>query len=377
MRLITDPRQLPAGFTLTPAERLYFQSASRSGPPFAVSAFYLSLADPTDPEDPIRRQCIPRTDEARRLSYELADPLGEGSVRAGPRLLHRYADRALLLLTDRCLSTCRHCFRRAAPPPRGRLSAAQLEATVRYLEEHPEVRELILSGGDPLTLADSSLGRVLERIRAGRPELALRIHTRAPVVWPPRVSRALAALLAAFRPLRVAVQVNHPRELSPQCVAALGRLRRRGLPLLGQTVLLRGVNDRLDVLASLMRGLAAAGVRPYYLFQGDLAAGTGHLRVPLGRGLALMRALKAELSPQELPVYALDRPGGGGKVALDRRRVARRGRRWYRLAAPPPTGRRPKRALPRAAAPGRTRCGSFFLYPAEGPLRPSFRRRIT
>ena len=311
------PGDLPAGLELRPEELDFFRRRRRHSPPFAVTRHLLALMDPADPGDPIRRQFLPTAEELSRGAGELEDPLGEDGVQPVPRLLHRYPDRALLLVTDRCAAYCRHCFRRRASPGRRRpfLSHAELERAAAYVDGHPEIRELILSGGDPLLLSDARLRALFARFRRGRPELALRVHTRLPVVLPRRITPALAQLLAGFRPLRLAVQVNHARELDPACREALRLLAEAGLPLLGQSVLLSGVNDRAETLAELFAALSGAGVRPYYLFQPDLARGTAHFRPSPARGLQVYRAAAA-LCP-EAPRFMLDLPGGGGKVQVE------------------------------------------------------------
>jgi lysine 2,3-aminomutase len=196
------------------------------------------------------------------------------------------------------------------------MSPDALARAAAYLGGHPEIRELILSGGDPLLLPDGRLGALFERFRRARPDLGLRIHTRMPVALPGRVTFELARLLSGFRPLRLAVQVNHPRELDPECREALRRLAASGLPLLGQSVLLAGVNDKAETLAALFAGLRSAGVRPYYLLQPDLARGTAHFRPSPSRGMELFRAAAALCRPDELPRYMLDLPEGGGKVPM-------------------------------------------------------------
>jgi lysine 2,3-aminomutase len=278
----------------------------------------LSLIDPRDPGDPIRRQFFPRVQELEAHPEDLADPLGEEGVRKAPGLLHRYPDRALVLVTGRCAAYCRHCFRRGFTG-RGRLRAPgprALERAAGYLAEHREVRELILSGGDPLMLPDERLLALLARFRRFRPELAFRIHTRLPVVLPERVTPELIELLSGYHPLRVVLQVNHPRELTEDLLQAVGRFTRAGIPVLNQSVLLKGVNDDQAVLSGLFRDLAAAGIRPYYLFHPDLAAGTAHLRPSLAEGLRLFEQTSRLCPAEQLPRYVRDRPGGGGKVEL-------------------------------------------------------------
>lgn len=294
------------------------RQASAQAPPFAVTGHVLSLIDPEDPDDPIRRQFFPRQEELVAHPEDLPDPLGEGAVEVVAGLLHRYPDRALLLATNRCAAYCRHCFRRGFTG-RGSARAAgpgALEPAAAYIGEHPEVRELILSGGDPLLLSDWRLQALLAVFRRRRPELAFRIHTRLPVLLPERVTPELVAVLSRFHPLRVVIQANHPRELAYACLQAVSRLVEAGISVLNQSVLLKGVNDDSGVLAELFRAQAAAGIRPYYLFQPDLAVGTSHLRPSLAEGLRLFAAA-GRLCPAELlPRYVRDLPGGGGKVAM-------------------------------------------------------------
>lgn len=333
---VTRPQDLPADFRLTPAEREFFASrgAQTQAPPFAVTRHLLSLIDPADPQDPIRRQFLPTGEELSCGTGELEDPLGEQRVQPVAGLLHRYPDRALLLVTDRCAAYCRHCFRRRQAAGRRHLASGprELARAAAYVGERREIRELILSGGDPLLLSDDLLQAVFERFRRERPELALRIHTRLPVALPRRVTPALTRLLAGFRPLRLAVQVNHPRELDPECREALRLLTAAGVPVLSQSVLLAGVNDRAETLAELFTRLFEAGVRPYYLFQPDLARGTAQFRPCPSRGLELYRAAAALCSPDCLPRYMLDLPGGGGKVPVDTALLRERSGGFFLLA---------------------------------------------
>ena len=329
---MTRPQDLPPGLELSPEERSFFRAHRRRvAPPFAVTRHLLGLLDPADPADPIRRQFLPTAAELSPGVGELDDPLGEDRVQPVPNLLHRYQDRALLLATGRCAAYCRHCFRRRGSSGQRRafLSPAELEQAAAYVGGHPEIRELILSGGDPLLLSDARLRALFARFRRERPELALRVHTRLPVVLPRRITPALVRLLAGWRPLRLVVQVNHPRELDPACRQALGLLAAAGLPLLAQSVLLAGVNDRPRILAELFAALRGAGVRPYYLFQPDLARGTAHFRPDPARGLRLYREAAA-LGP-ESPRYMLDLPGGGGKVPVEPELLGEREDGFYLL----------------------------------------------
>lgn len=316
---IRNRATLEERLSLHPEDAAFFDDP-RSGKtlPFRVTDYYLSLAGES-PDDPIRRQCVPTAAELETRPYESADPLQEGSYTPVPRLVRRYPDRALLLVNDTCAAYCRHCFRRGfTGRAAGAVTDAELTAVCGYLQRETDVKELLLSGGDPLLLDDSRLSRVLETLRSTRPDLVFRLATRAPVTLPSRITAELAAILAEYFPLWVVTQFNHPAEITPQSSAALTTLRKAGLPLLNQTVLLSGINDNAGVLAELFRGLVRLGVKPYYLFQGDLAAGTGHFRTSLEAGWRIMEELRGRHSGVAVPVYAVDLPGGGGKIVLDR-----------------------------------------------------------
>jgi len=284
--------------------------------PLRITPYWLSLAGP-GPGDPILAQCLPSPGEFEPDPDSVPDPLGESLHRAAPSLVRQYRSRALLRASGECAVHCRHCFRRTLlPSERGYISPGdQAEAAV-WLAERPEIREILVSGGDPLIAADGRIENLLSALRAARPEAVLRVCTRCPSTLPMRFTPGLVALLRSFRPLRVVTHFNHPRELSPQADEALASLIDAGIPVSVQTVLLSGINDDPDILESLFSGLARRGAHPYYLFQADLAPGTAHLRCPLSRGLDIYSELRKRLSGMELPRYAVDAPGGGGKVYL-------------------------------------------------------------
>lgn len=317
--LITQVEDLPPALAASvgPQERAYIASlAENGGLPFAVTPHYASLAG-TEADDPIRRQCIPDPREGLRTAAELDDPLGEACHRRGPRFVHQYSDRILLLAVGTCAGYCRHCFRRVwTGEAHGFIGPQELDAVSEYLRRHPEVREVLISGGDPLVASNERLERLFAVLRVTRPGILLRLGSRIPIVHPERLDEPLTALLREYRPLRLVVHVNHPRELAPEVRSALGALIDAGLQLHTQTVLLRGINDCAELLAELFRNILDLGATPYYLFQGDLAPGTSHLRVPLTEGLALYRRLGTLISGLGLPAYVVDLPGGGGKIAL-------------------------------------------------------------
>ncbi|MFP4566364.1 MAG: KamA family radical SAM protein [Spirochaetaceae bacterium] len=284
--------------------------------PERVTEYYRRLADGPGGEA-IRRQFESSAAETAVSRWELGDPLGESRYAVTSRLVHRYRDRALLLATDRCFVHCRHCLRRHFTGREDRhITGEELEAAAAYIDGHPAVREVIISGGDALTIPTHRLGGLVARLRANRPDLILRLATRAAAVAPARVDEECAKLLGSRQPLWLVSQFNHPAELTRESTAALDRLAARGVPLVNQTVLLAGVNDEVGVLEDLFRGLIARRVKPYYLFQGDLARGTSHFRVPIGRGVEIVTELRRRLSGLAMPTYAVDLPGGGGKVPL-------------------------------------------------------------
>ena len=319
MKLITDIDGLPppVAASATADERAFIKAIKGRGfLPFAVTPFYASLAG-TDRADPIRRQFFPDPRETIRAPYECADPLGESHHRVAPRLVHQYGDRALLLSSGSCAGYCRHCFRRVwTGEERSFIAEDELALPLAYLASHPGIKEILVSGGDPLIASDDRLEWLFAALRKARPGILLRLCTRVPVVDPRRIDDSLAAMLRKFRPLRVILHLNPPRELPQEVRDALSRLVDSGIPVHTQTVLLRGINDDVQLLAGLFRELTDLGATPYYLFQGDLAPGTAHFRVPLARGMELYAALRRCCSPLSLPIYAVDLPGGGGKLHL-------------------------------------------------------------
>jgi lysine 2,3-aminomutase len=287
--------------------------------PFMTTEYYLNTALSADFEGckAILKQIIPDENEFNVLDYELKDPLGEAKYSPHPRLVHRYPDRALILVTDGCAMFCRHCFRRSfSGGMKGALKDGELKPILDYFREHDELCEVLLSGGDPLTLSNNKLGRIIEKIRDVRPDLTIRLCSRIPVVQPGRITEDFTEMIGRFDNLWFVTHFNHPSEITAESSEALRKIRKAGVPLLNQTVLLRGVNDNTAVLSLLFRKLLSKGVKPYYLFQGDLAAGTSHLRVPLDEALVLTEELKNMVSGMAMPRFAVDLPGGGGKITL-------------------------------------------------------------
>ncbi|HET8540931.1 MAG TPA: KamA family radical SAM protein [Anaeromyxobacter sp.] len=309
---------------LSPAERRGLAAAA-GRTRIAVTPYYASLMDPVHPSCPIRMQVIPSPLEARPAGGDRRDPLGEDAHRPGPAIVHRYPDRALLLAVDRCAVYCRHCTRRRLTLGEGEgLDRAALDAAVAYVRDHPAIRDVIVSGGDPLVLSDERLDALLGALRAVPHVQILRVATRAPVVNPMRVDAALARLLRRHAPLFAVTHFNHPKECTAEARAACETLVDHGVPVENQTVLLRGVNSSARLLRDLFERLLTFRVRPYYLHQGDLAGGTAHLRTPLDAGIAILEALRGTTSGLAIPHLAVDLPGGGGKVTLQPRYLVRR-----------------------------------------------------
>jgi lysine 2,3-aminomutase len=326
-RAIKTVEALEAHLHLTDDERQGARRAASTGLPLAITPYYLSLADPDDPACPIRRQCVPRIDEARETLGDLSDPLGEHAHEVAPGLVRRYDDRALLVVSDRCAVHCRFCTRsRMVGQGRGARSHRELGPALEWLRAHAEVREVIVSGGDPLVMTTERLVSLLRRVRAVPSVEVIRLATRTPATLPSRITAGLVRALAPLHPLWIMTHFNHPKELTDEASRACRRLVDGGFPVMNQTVLLRGVNDDASVLESLFRRLVAWRVRPYYLLQADPVRGTSHLRTPLGVGIQIMGRLQGRLSGIALPKLIVDTPGGLGKVPVGPEYVVSRSR---------------------------------------------------
>ena len=299
------------------AERVGPDGAARTDFPVAVTPYYWALADAGDPLDPIRRMVVPSPDERRPCRSTRRDPIEEERHAVMPGLIRRYPDRALLLVHGECPVHCRHCTRRVLG--RGKvvpIRGAELDRALAYIGEHPEIRDVILSGGDPLLLEDEEITGIVARVRRIPSVEIVRIGTKVPAALPARVTDELARGLAAFGPLYVNTQFNHPRELTAEALAAVARLVDAGIPVANQSVLLAGVNDDPEVMETLCRRLLVARVRPYYLFACDLVAGAEHFRVPLARATAIMEHLRGRVGGLGIPTLVVDLPGGLGKVPI-------------------------------------------------------------
>ncbi len=315
---LTTKSQLEGVLRLTDDESRALDSAGKRLA-VRITPYFLSLMDPSDLQDPLRLQMIPRCAELSADSVEADDPLEEEHHMVVPGLVHRYPDRVLLLGTDRCASYCRYCTRARLVSGAGCHASLKpdWEAIYAYLEEHTEVRDVLLSGGDPLMMSDAKLRAILTRLRAMKHIEFLRIGSRVPIVLPQRITAELCAMLREFSPLFLSIHCNHPRELSPEVERALGMLCDHGIPLGSQTVLLRGVNDDVAVQRALYHRLLQCRVRPYYLYQCDLVTGSAHFRTPLSCGLLIMQELRGFTSGYAIPQFVLDAPRGGGKIHLN------------------------------------------------------------
>ena len=282
-----------------------------------ISPYYLSLIDPDHPYCPVRMQAIPVRAEARIHAGELRDPLGEDRHRPVRAIVHKYPDRVLLLALDHCPVYCRHCTRRRITSgDEGGISREELEEAVAYLRAHREVRDVLISGGDPFLLATPRLVELLEQVRAVPHVEIVRIGTRVPVCLPMRVDDALAQALRRFAPLFVVTHFNHAKEITKEAREACERLVDRGVPVENQAVLMRRVNSSATAIKDLMQKCLTMRVRPYYLHQMDVAEGLEHLRTPLAKGVEILRELRGWTSGLAVPHLAVDLPGGGGKVTL-------------------------------------------------------------
>jgi lysine 2,3-aminomutase len=293
--------------------------ARHNGPlPVGITPYYLSLVDAGDPTQSLRRTVVPTLGEYRRLTGEQDDPLGEDGHSPVPGLVHRYPDRVLLLVTNFCSVYCRYCTRARLVGATGEraLRKTDIDRAIEYIAANAAIRDVLISGGDPLSLDEERLEYVLARLRAIPHLEFIRIGTKQPVVQPMRVTPTLTRMLRRFHPLWMSLHFTHPDELTPEVAEACGRLADAGIPLGSQTVLLKGVNDDLETLKRLFHGLLRIRVRPYYLYQCDPITGSGHFRTPVERGLELIAGLRGFTTGYAVPHYVVDAPGGGGKIAL-------------------------------------------------------------
>jgi len=282
-----------------------------------ITPYFVSLIDPEDANDPIRKQVIPTAEEIASFTGMMEDSLAEDRHSPVPGLVHRYPDRVLMLVTTQCASYCRYCTRsRIVGDPSATFSRAEFEAQIEYLKHTPQVRDVLLSGGDPLTLAPKILEELLARLREIPHIEILRIGTRVPVFLPMRVTDELCEMLQKYHPLWMNIHVNHPNEITQELAQACDKLTRAGIPLGNQAVLLAGVNDCVHIQRKLVQDLIRIRVRPYYLYQCDLVEGAGHFRTPVAKGIEIIEGLRGHTSGFAVPTYIIDAPGGGGKIPV-------------------------------------------------------------
>jgi len=282
-----------------------------------ITPYFISLIDPDDPQDPIRKQVIPTDAEMTPFTAMMEDSLAEDLHSPVPGLVHRYPDRVLMLVTTQCASYCRYCTRsRIVGDPLAQFSRAEFEMQIEYLQRTHQVRDVLLSGGDPLVLAPKILEEILARLRAIPHIEIIRIGTRVPVFLPMRVTAELCDMLQKYHPLWMNIHVNHSNEITAELASACDSLSRAGIPLGNQSVLLAGVNDNVHVQRQLVQDLVRMRVRPYYLYQCDLVEGAGHFRTPVAKGVEIMEGLRGHTSGYAVPTYVVDAPGGGGKIPV-------------------------------------------------------------
>jgi lysine 2,3-aminomutase len=282
-----------------------------------VTPYYVSLIDPDDPNDPVRKQIIPTAGEIDAFTGQMEDSLAEDRHSPVPGLVHRYPDRVLMLVTTQCASYCRYCTRaRIVGDPTQTFSHADFEAQIEYIKRTPQVRDVLLSGGDPLTLAPKLLEELLSRLREIDHVEIIRIGSRVPVFMPMRITDELTDMLQKYHPLWMNIHVNHPNEITKELADATDKLTRAGIQLGNQSVLLAGINDCVHIQRDLVQKLVRIRVRPYYLYQCDLVEGAGHFRTPVAKGIEIIEGLRGHTSGFAVPTYVVDAPEGGGKIPV-------------------------------------------------------------
>ncbi len=313
---ITTVEQLASYIPLTAEEQARLRLVTIKYP-LAITPYYLSLIDPDDPQDPIRLQSVPAFEEIALAGIGSEDPLEEKRDSVVPGLVHRYPDRVLMVLTDICPMLCRHCTRKREWRHGGWVrTLGEIEAMLDYIRNHKAVRDVVISGGDPLTLSTHHLEGVIGSLRQIEHVEIIRIGSRFPVVLPQRIDDELCAMLSRYGPIWLNTHFNHYREITPEAAAACDRLVRSGVPVNNQSVLLRGINDSVEAQTKLCQGLLRIKVRPYYLFQCDEVEGTEHLRTPLATGLDIIEGMRGHTSGLAVPTFVIDLPQGGGKVPV-------------------------------------------------------------
>ncbi len=308
--------QLKKYISLTPAEEEGVTESLKTLR-MAITPYYLSLIDPDNPYCPVRKQSIPTAAELHQSDADLLDPLHEDEDSPVPGLTHRYPDRVLLLITDMCSMYCRHCTRRRfAGQKDGESSSDRINRAIEYIARTPQVRDVVLSGGDALLVSDKMLESIIERLRAIPHVEIIRLGSRVPVVCPQRITDDLVNMLKKYHPIWLNTHFNHPQEITAEAIEACAKLANVGIPLGNQSVLLRGVNDCPSVMKKLVHGLVKMRVRPYYIYQCDLSMGLEHFRTPVSKGIEIIESLRGHTSGYAVPTFVVDAPGGGGKTPV-------------------------------------------------------------
>jgi len=314
---ITTLAQLETLLELSPQERAGCLFAAHKLA-LAITPHFFNLIDPLDPNCPVRRQVIPHIDESVVAPGESADPVGEEGTMPVPGIVHRYPDRVLFLVTDRCASYCRYCTRsRLVSNAQSYDFHPELEQGLQYIAAHPEVRDVLISGGDPLLLSDAKIDALLGRLRAIPHVEFIRMGSRIPVFLPQRITPELAAIFRKHGPIWMSIHTNHPKEITRELAEACERLSLAGVPLGNQSVLLNGINDTPEIMKSLVHRLLMMRVRPYYLYACDLIEGSTHFRAPIQKGIDIIRALRGHTTGYGVPQLTIDGPGGGGKIPIN------------------------------------------------------------
>jgi len=312
---INTPHEFEKLIPLTESERKALSAAHLFR--VDITPYFISLIDPDDPDDPIRKQVVPTASEMVPFTAMMEDSLAEDRHSPVPGLVHRYPDRVLMLVTTQCATYCRYCTRsRIVGDPSATFSRAEFEMQIEYLKRTPQVRDVLLSGGDPLVLAPKILEEILSRLREIPHIEIVRIGSRVPVFLPMRITEELCDMLQKYHPLWLNIHVNHPNEITAELAAACDRMTRAGIPLGNQSVLLAGVNDNVHIQRQLVHDLVRIRVRPYYLYQCDLVEGAGHFRTPVAKGVEILEGLRGHTSGYAVPTFIVDAPGGGGKIPV-------------------------------------------------------------
>jgi lysine 2,3-aminomutase len=323
---VTRLDQLQEILTLTP-EEIEGIKQSKGRLALAVTPHFVSLMDPLNPNCPVRKQAIPRMEELHLSKNDMVDPCGEDKDSPVPGLVHRYPDRVLLLVTDQCATYCRYCTRRRLVGNHEKpITQGNFEEVLKYLRKNKKVRDVLLSGGDPLLLDNDRLEEILSRLRAIPHIELLRIGTRVPVTLPQRITPSLVRMLKKFHPVMMSIHFTHPKEISDPVKRACNELADGGIPLGSQTVLLKGINDKPYVMKKLVQELLKIRVRPYYIYQCDLAMGTEHFRTSVATGIQIVEKLRGHTTGYAIPTYVIDAPGGGGKIPVEPDYVMARGK---------------------------------------------------